>query len=88
VWTFGLLREAATLDIASLDTCQCLKPPFEPFTLGVGGIDKYSVPYYGIINDQYCDITKYLLNMSKLPTYLIYVSTKSNKCLIWIIGSI
>ena len=32
VWTFGLLRKAATLDIASPDTCQCLKPPFEPFT--------------------------------------------------------
>ena len=29
---FGLLKEAATLDIASPDTCQCLNPPFEPFT--------------------------------------------------------
>jgi len=27
---FGLLTQ--TLDIASQDTCQCLKPPFEPFT--------------------------------------------------------
>ena len=25
-----LPKEAATLDIASPDTCQCLKPPFEP----------------------------------------------------------
>ena len=32
VWTFGLLKEAATLNIASSDSCQCLKPPFEPFT--------------------------------------------------------
>ena len=32
LWTFGLLKQAATLDIASPDTCQCLKPPFEPFT--------------------------------------------------------
>ena len=24
-------KQAATLDIASPDTCQCLKPPFEPF---------------------------------------------------------
>ena len=29
VWTFELLKEAATLDIASPDTCQCLKPPIE-----------------------------------------------------------
>ena len=29
---FGLLKEAATLDIAGLDTCQCLKLPFEPLT--------------------------------------------------------
>jgi len=29
---FGVLKQAATLDIASPDTCQCLKPPFEPFT--------------------------------------------------------
>ena len=29
VWTFGLPKEA---DIASPDTCQCLKLPFEPFT--------------------------------------------------------
>jgi len=27
----GLLKQAATLDIASPDTCQCLKPPFKPF---------------------------------------------------------
>ena len=27
-----VLKEAATLDIANLDTCQCLNPPFEPFT--------------------------------------------------------
>ena len=26
-WMFGLLKQAATLDIASPDTCQCLKPP-------------------------------------------------------------
>jgi len=32
LWAFGLLKQAATLDIASPDTCQCLKPPFEPFT--------------------------------------------------------
>ena len=32
LWIFGLLKQAATLDIASPDTCQCLKPPFEPFT--------------------------------------------------------
>jgi len=32
VWAWGLPKEAATLDIASPDTCQCLKPPFEPFT--------------------------------------------------------
>jgi len=32
LWTFGLLKEAATLDIASPDTCQCLNLPFEPFT--------------------------------------------------------
>ena len=32
VWTFGLSKEAATLDIASPDTCQCLKPPLEPST--------------------------------------------------------
>ena len=32
VWTFGLLKEAATLDIASPDTYQSLKIPFEPFT--------------------------------------------------------
>ena len=32
LWTFGLLKQAATLDIASPDTGQCLKPPFEPFT--------------------------------------------------------
>jgi len=32
LWTFGLLKPAATLDIDSPDTCQCLKPPFEPFT--------------------------------------------------------
>ena len=32
LWTFGLLKQAATLDIASPDTCQCLKPAFEPFT--------------------------------------------------------
>jgi len=30
--TCGLLKEAATLDIASPDTCQCLNPPFKPFT--------------------------------------------------------
>ena len=29
VWMFGLLKEAATLDIASPETCQCLKLPFE-----------------------------------------------------------
>ena len=29
---FGLPKETATLDIASPDTCQCLNPPFEPFT--------------------------------------------------------
>jgi len=32
LWTFGLLKLAATLDIASPDTCQCLKPLYEPFT--------------------------------------------------------
>jgi len=32
VWTFGLLKEAATLDIACPDTCECLQPPFEPLT--------------------------------------------------------
>jgi len=32
VWTIGLLKEAATLDIASPDTCLCLNLPFEPFT--------------------------------------------------------
>ena len=31
MWTFGLLKEAVTLDIASPDTCQYLNPPFEPF---------------------------------------------------------
>ena len=30
-WTFGLLKQAATLDMASPDTCQCLKPPCKPF---------------------------------------------------------
>ena len=29
---FGLLKEAASLNIASPDSFQCLKPPFEPFT--------------------------------------------------------
>ena len=29
-WKFGLLKQALTLDIASPDTSQCLKPPFEP----------------------------------------------------------
>ena len=29
VWT---AKQAVTLDIASPDTCQCLKLPFEPFT--------------------------------------------------------
>ena len=32
LWVFGLLKQAATLDIASIDTGQCLKPPFEAFT--------------------------------------------------------
>ena len=32
VWMFWLPKEAATLDIASPDTCQYLKLPFEPFT--------------------------------------------------------
>jgi len=32
LWTFGLLKQAATLDIVSPDTCQSLIPPFEPFT--------------------------------------------------------
>ena len=32
VWMSGLLRGAATVDIASPHTCQYLKPPFEPFT--------------------------------------------------------
>jgi len=32
LWTFGLLKQAAKLDIASPNTCQCLKPPFKPFT--------------------------------------------------------
>ena len=31
LWTFGLLKQAATLDIASPDICQCLEPPFKPF---------------------------------------------------------
>ena len=31
LWTFGLLKYAATLDIASPDTRQCLKLPFKPF---------------------------------------------------------
>ena len=32
LWIFWLLKQAATLDIATPDTCQCLKPPFKPFT--------------------------------------------------------
>ena len=32
LWTFGVLKQASTLDIASPDTFQCLKLPFEPFT--------------------------------------------------------
>ena len=31
LWTFGLLKQAATLNIASQDACLCLKLPFEPF---------------------------------------------------------
>ena len=31
LWMFGLLKQAAALDIASPDTCQCLKLPFETF---------------------------------------------------------
>jgi len=32
LWTFGLLKQTATLHISSRDTCQCLNPPFQPFT--------------------------------------------------------
>ena len=32
LWMFGLLKQAAALNIASPDTCQCLKLPFNPFT--------------------------------------------------------
>ena len=31
LWMLGLLKQAAKLDIASPDTCQFLKLPFEPF---------------------------------------------------------
>ena len=31
LWTFGLVKQAATLDIASPETCQCMKLPFELF---------------------------------------------------------
>ena len=44
LWAFGLLKQAATLDVASWDTCQSLKPlwsltyhcEFTPATISLG----------------------------------------------------